>query len=79
MIGKKMGEKRMKQDGALPVTDESRGRCGGLMYGVSLLDLKSTQERRIEARECFLCGNIVDPMILRNRRSSLIADRVLER
>lgn len=65
-------KKRIKQDRALPVTDGSCGRCGGLMYGVSLLDMKSSQERRIEARECFLCGNIVDPTILRNRERSLI-------
>lgn len=72
MIGKKMRGKRMKQSGALPVTDESCGRCGGLMYGVTLLDMKSSQERRVEARECILCGNIVDPMILRNRERSLV-------
>ena len=72
MIGKKVSRKRMKQGGAPDVTDGSCNRCGGLMYGVSLLDMKSSQERRIEARGCIICGDIVDSTILRNRRSSLV-------
>lgn len=67
-----MRDKRMEQDEALHVTDGSCERCGGLMYGVSLLDIKSSQERRIEAMECILCGNIVDSTILRNRRRALV-------
>ncbi|TAK08379.1 MAG: hypothetical protein EPO39_04545 [Candidatus Manganitrophaceae bacterium] len=70
MVGKEANRIRIKQDEAPDVTDGSCDRCGGLMYGVTLLDMKSTQERRIEAKECFLCGNIVDPTILRNRGRS---------
>jgi hypothetical protein len=47
-----------------PVCD----RCGGLMVRESCTDLlNTTGERRFIAKRCVQCGEIVDPVILRNR------------
>ncbi len=43
-------------------------RCGGLMVDAYCMDLRnSTGELECVAKRCVQCGEIVDPVILRNR------------
>ncbi|NOT95835.1 MAG: hypothetical protein HOP00_05955 [Nitrospira sp.] len=43
-------------------------RCGGLMVGDYCMDLlNSTGELEFAAKRCVQCGEVVDPVILRNR------------
>jgi len=43
-------------------------RCGGFMVNDSYLDLLNTDgESNFAAKRCVLCGEVVDPVILRNR------------
>jgi hypothetical protein len=45
-------------------------RCGGLMVPEFCMDLlNSTGELDCEARRCVQCGEVVDPLILQNRRT----------
>ena len=52
------------------VRDESTcSRCGGLMVNDFCMDiLNSTGELDFAARRCVQCGEVVDPVIERNRR-----------
>lgn len=44
-------------------------RCGGLMVNDFCTDLlNSTGELEFAAKRCVQCGEVVDPIILRNRR-----------
>ena len=44
-------------------------RCGGLMVGDFCMDLlNGIGELQISASRCVQCGEVVDPVILRNRR-----------
>ncbi|MCP9447840.1 MAG: hypothetical protein NNA22_09775 [Nitrospira sp.] len=44
-------------------------RCGGLLVGHVCMDLlNSDRELEFAALRCIQCGDIVDPVILRNRR-----------
>lgn len=44
-------------------------RCGGLMVGDFCMDLlNSTGELEFAASRCVQCGEVVDPVILQNRR-----------
>jgi len=44
-------------------------RCGGLMVGEFCMDLlSSTGELEFLAFRCLQCGDVVDPVILQNRR-----------
>ena len=44
-------------------------RCGGLMVSDFCMDLlNSTGELEFAAKRCVQCGEVVDPVILRNRR-----------
>ncbi len=44
-------------------------RCGGLLVSHFCMDLQnSVPELDITARRCVQCGDVVDPVILRNRR-----------
>ena len=43
-------------------------RCGGLMVNDFCLDvLNSIGESRFDAKRCVQCGEVVDPVILKNR------------
>ena len=43
-------------------------RCGGLMVNDSCMDLlNNLGESKFAAKRCVLCGEVVDPVILRNR------------
>ena len=43
-------------------------RCGGLMVNDSYMDLlNSVGESKFAAKRCVQCGEVVDPVILRNR------------
>lgn len=43
-------------------------RCGGLMVNDSYIDLLSNVgESKFAAKRCVQCGEVVDPVILRNR------------
>ena len=49
--------------------DSSCARCGGLMvsdFGMDLLD--STGELEFASKRCVQCGEVVDPVIQRNRQ-----------
>ena len=44
-------------------------RCGGLMVGEFCMDLlNSSGELEVETLRCVQCGDVVDPVILQNRR-----------
>jgi hypothetical protein len=44
-------------------------RCGGLMVGEFCMDLLSSSgELEVETLRCVQCGDVVDPVILQNRR-----------
>lgn len=53
-----------------PVSHRSRcSRCGGLMVADFCMDLlNSTGELEFAAKRCVQCGEVVDPVIQRNRR-----------
>lgn len=59
-----------KQSVLSMVTQESRcTRCGGLMVNDLCMDLlNSTGELEFAAKRCVQCGEVVDPVIERNRR-----------
>lgn len=47
-------------------------RCGGLMVSDLCMDLlNSTGELEFAAKRCVQCGEVVDPVIVRNRRVRL--------
>jgi hypothetical protein len=56
--------------GSSPVSHESTcTRCGGLMVSDFCMDLlSSTGELEFAAKRCVQCGEVVDPVIQRNRR-----------
>jgi len=44
------------------------GRCGGTLVGENCLDLRDdTGQWHFEAKRCLQCGDLVDPLILKNR------------
>ena len=46
-------------------------RCGGLMVNDSYVDLlNNVGESKFSANRCVQCGEVVDPVILRNRATS---------
>jgi hypothetical protein len=46
-------------------------RCGGFMVNDSYLDeLNNVGELKFVAKRCVQCGEVVDPVILRNRATS---------
>ena len=46
-------------------------RCGGFMVSDSYLDLlNNVGETKFFAKRCVQCGEVVDPVILRNRATS---------
>jgi hypothetical protein len=46
-------------------------RCGGLMVTDSYIDLlNNVGETKFAAKRCVQCGEVVDPVILRNRAAS---------
>jgi len=58
------------------IPDQTCDRCGGLLaqeYCFDLLD--GTGEKGFWALRCFQCGEMIDPIILHNRRSELPAVR----
>lgn len=47
------------------------GRCRGLMYRIQLRDWGgSLGQNSCDALQCIACGDIIDPVIARNRRCS---------
>ena len=51
-------------------THSTCSRCGGLMVSDFCMDLlNSTGELEFAAKRCVQCGEVVDPVILRNRRT----------
>jgi hypothetical protein len=52
-------------------------RCGGLMVGECCIDLlNSASELEFVAKRCVQCGDIVDPVILRNRYRQQLAQPI---
>ena len=59
------------EDMVLPLvlTHETCARCGGLMVAEFCLDmLDDTGKLSFLARRCVQCGEVVDPIILKNRQ-----------
>jgi hypothetical protein len=55
-------------------------RCQGLMVGERLMDLHSDSGRFVcAAWRCVVCGDVVDPVILNNRRRRVAFRRVFRR
>ncbi len=51
-----------------PATNRCQ-RCGGFMVGEFCIDVfNSARELDVMALRCVLCGNVVDPVILQNRK-----------
>jgi hypothetical protein len=51
------------------IQDQNCRRCGGLMVGEFCLDLlNGTGELEFLASRCVQCGEIIDPVILQNRK-----------
>ena len=49
--------------------ESSGARCGGLLVGYFCMDLlHSIGEPELAAKRCVQCGEVVDPVIQRNRR-----------
>lgn len=48
----------------------TRERCDGLMINERIDDLGMSHDLRVDGYRCLLCGEIVDAMILENRRRS---------
>lgn len=47
------------------------GRCGGLMYRILLRDWGGSRgQDGCDALQCIACGDIIDPVIVKNRRCS---------
>lgn len=71
MVGSR-GEAERSRGRALSTSgDSSKGclRCGGLMVGEFCTDLlSSTGELEFLASRCVQCGEVVDPVILQNRK-----------
>jgi hypothetical protein len=67
------GETRAEQLGNHSISsaaphDSMCTRCGGFMVNDSYLDLLNTVgESKFAAKRCVQCGEVVDPVILRNR------------
>ena len=50
-------------------------RCNGMM----VLETVSTRQGKVEMARCLYCGNLVDPVVIRNRSLSRISlNRMLE-
>ena len=48
-------------------------RCGGLMVNDFCMDvLNSFGESKFDAKRCVQCGEVVDPVILKNRRTGQV-------
>lgn len=44
------------------------GRCGGLMVDVQCLDIEDPSGQLwFDAKHCIQCGNLIDPLILKNQ------------
>lgn len=69
--------------GSAPLSHESTcTRCGGLMVSDFCMDLlSSTGELEFAVKRCVQCGDVVDPVIQRNRglRQESMAVRFVER
>lgn len=63
------GETTLSISSANEPANRNCARCGGLLVRHICMDLYSTgTELEIPARRCVQCGDILDPVILRNRR-----------
>ena len=66
---------RAERLGSQPVSsaapqESTCARCGGLMVTEFCMDLlNSIGETEFAAKRCVQCGEVVDPVILRNRRT----------
>jgi ribosomal protein S27AE len=59
-----------KQNDAInTLMDQSNcGRCGGLMVDVQCLDIEDPSGQLwFDAKHCVQCGNVIDPLILKNQ------------
>jgi hypothetical protein len=53
------------------------GRCRGLMYRIELRDWGGSKgQDGCDALQCIACGDIIDPVIVKNRRCSEQSPRV---
>lgn len=70
-------KKEMQKEEAIKMpTDRSCPRCEGMMVQSSFLDLEDdTGQHEFWALRCVQCGNIVDPLIMKNQRETVGAGR----
>jgi hypothetical protein len=60
---------QVQSDISSPLLQPSCQRCGGFMVNDVSIDLmNSTSELDCRTKRCVQCGDILDPVILRNRR-----------
>ena len=73
-IGKAEAERLRSHKLSSTVQQESIcSRCGGLMVSDFCVDLlNSTGELDFAAKRCVQCGEVVDPVILRNRETQQV-------
>lgn len=73
-IGKAEAERLRSHKFSSTVQQESIcSRCGGLMVSDFCMDLlNSTGELDFAAKRCVQCGEVVDPVILRNRETQQV-------
>lgn len=65
-----IGELLSQSDLSTALTQSSCLRCGGLMVNEVSIDLmNSASELECVTRRCVQCGDILDPVILRNRHT----------
>ena len=71
LVEKTTEEQLQSQKTSYAVQDKSMcARCGGLMVNDFCMDLlNSFGESKFFAKRCVQCGEVVDPVILQNRRT----------
>ncbi|MCP9471829.1 MAG: hypothetical protein NNA30_03750 [Nitrospira sp.] len=64
-----ISEREISEGHPANASHQTCARCGGLLVGHICMDLlNSDRELEFAALRCIQCGDIVDPVILRNRR-----------
>ncbi|MCP9449055.1 MAG: hypothetical protein NNA21_03210 [Nitrospira sp.] len=69
ILSGRMSERELSEGHPANASHQTCTRCGGLLVGHVCMDLlNSDRELEFAALRCIQCGDIVDPVILRNRR-----------
>ncbi|CUQ66109.1 hypothetical protein [Candidatus Nitrospira inopinata] len=69
ILSEHMSERGITEGHPANASHQTCARCGGLLVSHVCMDLlNSDRELEFAALRCIQCGDIVDPVILRNRR-----------